>query len=128
MIGNLDLDFEIWILESAIKRKIQKQILPPRNLSSGWISTKRSKIQISLISFLPFDWEIGKKDLQNYSCEQQSSFCYACACKAIVHKDSFFKSSFEFPKMVERKLQKKISPKSKSVAQLLGCTDCIVSF
>ena len=59
MIGNLDLDFEIWILESAIKRKIQKQILPPRNLSSGWISTKRSKIQISLISFLPFDWEIG---------------------------------------------------------------------
>ena len=42
-MGNADLDFETQISDFAIEREIQKQILPPRNLSWGWISIKKSK-------------------------------------------------------------------------------------
>ena len=42
-MGNPDLDFEIPISDFAIEREIRKQILPPRNPSSGWISNKKSK-------------------------------------------------------------------------------------
>ena len=52
-----------------------------------------------------------KKDFQNYSREQWSSFAkYACACKTVVLKDSFSNPFSDFP--IERlksvKIQKQI--------------------
>ena len=41
--GNPDLDFEIRISDFVIEREIRKRISLLRNLSSGWISIKKSK-------------------------------------------------------------------------------------
>ena len=41
--GNPDLDFEMWISDFAIESEIWKRISVLRNLSSGWISIKKSK-------------------------------------------------------------------------------------
>ena len=107
MIGNPDLDFEIWILESAIKRKIRKQILLPRNLSSGWISTKKSKIWISLISFLPFDREIGKRICKTILVNSSLLFAMRAHARPLFIRTVFLNPLLNFPKMVERKLQKR---------------------
>ena len=128
VIENPDVDFEIWILESAIKCKIWKQILPPRNLSSGRISTKRSKIQISLISFLSFDWEIGKRICKTILMNSSLLFATRAHATPLFIRTVFLNPLLNFPKWFKGKIAKKICVKSKSVAQLLGCTDCIVSF
>ena len=109
MIGNLDLDFEIWILESAIKCKIQKQILPPRNLSSGWISTKRSKIQISLISFLLFDWEIGKSICKTILVNSSLLFATRAHARPLFIRTVFLNPLLNFPKWLKGNCKKDIS-------------------
>ena len=72
-MGNLDLDFEIWISDFAIKREIQKRISPLRNPSQGEIQLRNPNPDF--MDF-PFTVRLGnlEKDLQNYSREQQSSF------------------------------------------------------
>ena len=50
-LGNLDLDFEIRILDSAIKVAIQKRISTPKNPSSGWISIKKHNSVVFFLSF-----------------------------------------------------------------------------
>ena len=48
-----------WISNFAIERDIRKQISPPRNPSSGWISIKKSK---SGFHGFPFYRSIGKSE------------------------------------------------------------------
>ena len=52
-------DWEIRISDFAIEREIRKQISPPRNPSSGWISIKKSK---SGFFGFPFYRSIGKSE------------------------------------------------------------------
>ena len=52
-------DWEIRISDFAIEREIRKQISPPRNPSSGWISIKKSK---SGFHGFPFYRSIGKSE------------------------------------------------------------------
>ena len=42
-LGNPDLDFQNLNPDFAIERETRKRISPPRNPSSGWISTEKSK-------------------------------------------------------------------------------------
>ena len=89
-MGNADLDFETQISDFAIEREIQKQILPPRNLSWGWISIKKSKSGFHGFLFLPFDWEIRKRICKTILVNSSLLFAnYAGACKTAVLKDSF---------------------------------------
>ena len=53
----VEFDLEIRISDFAIEREIRKQISPPRNPSSGWISIKKSK---SGFHGFPFYRLIGK--------------------------------------------------------------------
>ena len=66
-MGNLDLDFEIWTLDFAIKREIQKQISPLRNPSSGWISIKKSKSRFHGFPFYRSIGTSGKRFAKLYS-------------------------------------------------------------
>ena len=52
-------DWEIRISDFAIEREIRKQISPPRNPSSGWISIKKSK---SGFHGFPFYRSMGKSE------------------------------------------------------------------
>ena len=72
--GNPDLDFEIRISDLAIEREIRKRISLLRNLSSGWFQLRNPNADF--VDFI-FTVRLGnpKKDLQNYSREQRSSFC-----------------------------------------------------
>ena len=58
-LGNPDLDFQNLNPDFPIERKIRKQISPPRNPSSGWISIKKSK---SGFHGFPFYRSIGKSE------------------------------------------------------------------
>ena len=58
-LGNPDLDFENLNPDFPIEREIRKRISPPRNLSSGWISIKKSK---SGFHGFPFYRSIGKSE------------------------------------------------------------------
>ena len=73
-LGNPDLDFENLNPDFPIEREIRKRISPPRNPSSGWISIKKSKSGFFGFHFYRSVGKIRKKDLQNYSREQRSSF------------------------------------------------------
>ena len=97
-MGNPDLDFEIQISDFAIEREIRKQILPPRNPSSGWISIKKSKSGFFGFPLLSFDWEIRKRICKTVLVNSGLLFAnYACACKTAVLKDSFSNPSADFP-------------------------------
>ena len=97
-LGNSDLDFEIRISDFAIEHELRKWISLPRNLSPGWISIKKSKPDF--MDFL-FTVRLGnpKKDLQNYSREQWSSFYkLACTCKTAFLKNSLSNPFSDTPK------------------------------
>ena len=89
-----------------LQSNASERISPPRNPSSGWISIKKF---LSRFHGFPFYRSMVKseKDLQNYSREQRSSFCYlcACACKTAVLKDSFSNPFSDFS--IERLKKKK---------------------
>jgi len=86
----VEFDWEIRISDFAIEREIRKRTSPPRNPSLGWMSIKKSKIRISWISFLPFDWEIQKWICKTALVNNGLLFAnYACACKTSVLKNSF---------------------------------------
>ena len=59
-IGKSDLDFEIHTSDFTIEREIRKRISPPRNPSSMWLPTKKSKSGFRWFPYFPFDWEIQK--------------------------------------------------------------------
>ena len=73
-LGNPDLDFQNLDLDFPIEREIRKRISPPRNPSSGWISIKKPKSGFFWISLFVVRLGNPKKDLQNCSREQRSSF------------------------------------------------------
>ena len=60
-LENQDFDFQNLNLDFPIEREIRKQISPPRNPSSVWISIKKSKSGFFGFPFLSFDWEIRKR-------------------------------------------------------------------
>ena len=87
----------------SCKEPIRKQISPLRNLSSWWISFEKSNSDF--MDFL-FTIQLGnpKNDLQNYSHEKWSSFCYLCECvQDHCSEELFFKSFFQISKRKGKK-------------------------
>ena len=59
---------------------------------------KEIQIQISWISFLPFNWEIRKRICKTFLVNSGLLFAkYACTCKMAVLKDSFSNPFSDFP-------------------------------
>ena len=105
-LGNLDLDFEIWISDFAIEREIRKRIAPPRNPSSEWIEIRNPNPD-----FLDFHFtvrlEIRKKDLQNSGLLFAN---YTCVCKTTVVIRTVFQILYWISnRTVKMKIQKQIS-------------------
>ena len=79
-LGNPDLDFDIRISDFAIERKIQKQISPPKNPSSGWISIKKPKSEFHGFPFHHSVRESEKRICRTVLVNSSLLFAnYACA-------------------------------------------------
>ena len=73
-LGNPDLDFQNLNPDFPIEREIRKRISSPRNPPQGGFQLRNPNPDFMDFLFT-VRLENPKKDLQNYSREQWSSFC-----------------------------------------------------
>ena len=107
-LGNSDLDFEIRISDFAIEHELRKWISLREICRQGGFQLRNPNPDF--MDFL-FTVRLGnpKKDLQNYSREQWSSFYKLCVhVQDRCSKEQSFKSFFGYPKRT-KEIQEQIS-------------------
>ena len=102
----------IWLRsigKSGIKRKIRKWISPPRNLSSGWISIKKSK---SGFRGFPFYHSIGKSEKGFAKLFSLTAVFFLTRARARnrCSKGQFFISQSNGKKEIQKQISQRLNP------------------